>query len=562
MNLKLSEDLKLPLDAATQTFAFIGRKGSGKTYGSGKLTELLIEAGIQIAILDTVGNWYGLRLDRNGKSPGIDIPIIGGLRGDIPLEPTGGALVADIVVETGRSLIIDMSQFSKADRQRFATAFGERLWKLKKAEKRPIPVHLVIEESQLIIPENVRGDSAAMVGIYEEIIRLGRNYGIGVTMITQRPQSVNKEVLNQTECLMVFQVNGAHERKALKEWIVHQGMDVKLLDELPGLQPGQCFVWSPQWLQILKKIKIASKHTFDSTATPKTGGISRGREIKTIDLAEIKAKMEATIERAKADDPKELRKKINDLERQLKNQPTSVNGKVKEIAVFKDGQIKRIESCLVALENMANRHGDAQALFWGNFNEVANALLGAIKTVAGTDKPPVRPSTQRPAQYAHKPRKEFVKHEGQLPIGEMKTLSALIQYPNGLERNQLTTLTGYKRSSRDAYLARLSQKGFVESNGSKMIATDDGKNALPDFEPLPSGTELRNYWLRKLPEGERAILSILIGVYPEEVDRDLLDEQTGYKRSSRDAYLARLTAKELVESNGRGTVRASENLFD
>jgi DNA helicase HerA-like ATPase len=48
-----------------------------------------------------------------------------------------------------------------------------------------------------------------MVGIYEEIIRLGRNYGIGVSMITQRPQSVNKEVLNQTECLFVGQVNGA-----------------------------------------------------------------------------------------------------------------------------------------------------------------------------------------------------------------------------------------------------------------------------------------------------------------------------------------------------------------
>jgi DNA helicase HerA-like ATPase len=63
---------------------------------------------------------------------------------------------------------------------------------------------LVIEESQLIIPQFTGGgDVARMVGIYEEIIRLGRNYGIGCTMISQRPQSVNKEVLNQTECLFV-----------------------------------------------------------------------------------------------------------------------------------------------------------------------------------------------------------------------------------------------------------------------------------------------------------------------------------------------------------------------
>src|SRR5438132_95251 len=114
-SLHLASDLSLPLDAATQTFAFIGKKGSGKTYAAGKLTELLIEAGVQVAILDTVGNWHGLRLAADGKTPGIDIPILGGLRGDIPLEATGGALVADVLADTGRSMVIDASQFTKAD---------------------------------------------------------------------------------------------------------------------------------------------------------------------------------------------------------------------------------------------------------------------------------------------------------------------------------------------------------------------------------------------------------------------------------------------------------------
>jgi hypothetical protein len=38
--LHISPDLSLPVDAATQTFAFIARKGAGKTYAAGKLTEL------------------------------------------------------------------------------------------------------------------------------------------------------------------------------------------------------------------------------------------------------------------------------------------------------------------------------------------------------------------------------------------------------------------------------------------------------------------------------------------------------------------------------------------
>lgn len=191
-------------------------------------------------MLDTVGNWYGLRLGADGKSAGFNIPVLGGLRGDIPLEAAGGALIADIVVETGRSLVLDASQFSLGDRKRFAVTFGERLWQRKKGEAHPAPLHLVIEESQLIVPQFTGrgGDEGRMVGIYEEIIRLGRNYGIGVSMITQRPQSVNKEVLNQTECLFVGQVNGAQERDALRKWITHQGMDVHLVDELPALKVG------------------------------------------------------------------------------------------------------------------------------------------------------------------------------------------------------------------------------------------------------------------------------------------------------------------------------------
>ena len=64
-----------------------------------------------------------------------------------------------------------------------------------------------------------------MLGAFEDLVRLGRNYGIGVSLISQRPQSVNKEVLNMTECLFVLQVNGAQERKALTDWIVEKRIE-------------------------------------------------------------------------------------------------------------------------------------------------------------------------------------------------------------------------------------------------------------------------------------------------------------------------------------------------
>jgi hypothetical protein len=72
---------------------------------------------------------------------------------------------------------------------------------------------------------------------------------------------------------------------------------------------------------------------------------------------------------------------------------------------------------------------------------------------------------------------------------------------------------------------------------------------------------LREHVLGRLPEGERRILECLIAHYPNAVERQQIDNATSYQRSSRDAYLQRLGARELVETRGR-EVKASDNLFD
>ena len=87
----MAEGLTLPQNAAVQVYAFMGRRGSGKTFAAGRLVEQVMGAGGQVLILDPVGTWYGLRLAADGKSPGISIPVFGGLHGDIPLEAGAAA---------------------------------------------------------------------------------------------------------------------------------------------------------------------------------------------------------------------------------------------------------------------------------------------------------------------------------------------------------------------------------------------------------------------------------------------------------------------------------------
>lgn len=103
---------------------------------------------------------------------------------------------------------------------------------------------------------------------------------------------------------------------------------------------------------------------------------------------------------------------------------------------------------------------------------------------------------------------------------------------------------------------------FVTVDGSGLVvATAAGRAALPNAAPLPRGAALQRFWLDRLPAGEREVLQVLIKSYPRAVPRARIDELTGYKRSSRDAYLQRLSAKELVADAGRGEVSAAKDLF-
>lgn len=68
MTIKLSSNLSLPLELVTQTCAIIARKGAGKTYAASKVAEQMLSAAAQVIVVDPVGNWFGLRLAKDGKT--------------------------------------------------------------------------------------------------------------------------------------------------------------------------------------------------------------------------------------------------------------------------------------------------------------------------------------------------------------------------------------------------------------------------------------------------------------------------------------------------------------
>lgn len=551
--LHIADGLSLPVDAVTQAIAFLGRRGSGKSYAASKLCEEMLKADAQVVVLDYVGVWHGLRLAADGKGHGFKIPLFGGLHGDVPLQPEAGALVADLVVDRHLSAVLDVSQFIASEQARFACDFATRFFQRKKAS--PSAVHLFIEECQEAVPQNIaKGEAfaARTLHAFERLVKLGRNFGIGVSLISQRPQEVNKKALNQTELLFAFQMTGPQERDAVRKWVADKGGDENVYDLLPRLEVGCPHVWSPQWLRVSKEVRIARKLTYDASSTPTVGAKpAKPKELTPVDVAEIKSAMSELVEKSKADDPRELRKIVSDLQRQLRERPAA-EAQVIEVPVLKNGQLDKSHKLADRLEGAMAAMGEIV----GSLSQAigrATKPAAPARPVAMASRPVPQPSVSVPLRPPPM--------TNRLPVGEAKILTALIQYPDGLRREQLTVLTGYKRSSRDAYIQRLREKEYVEVVQDRCFATEGGMAALPDAEPLPTGAALRDYWVMRLPQGERVILVALLESYPIAHRRDDLDASTGYKRSSRDAYIARLMAKELVVESGRGEVRASDTLF-
>jgi hypothetical protein len=407
---------------------------------------------------------------------------------------------------------------------------------------------------------------------------------------------VNKEVLSQVECLCVLQVNGAHERKALEEWVQEAGADRKLVGELPGLARGEGYVWSPSWLRVFQRVRFATKTTFDASATPEVGRAARAASLSSVDVAALKADLAEVVAAAEKDDPKVLRRRLAELERELAKKPAPAPMKEKrvEVPVLKDGQVKRLEAVVEkGWKLQARLHEEAERIA-GVINTNANTIqfaIDALGTAIGAAKrgsaalpaPARAPVTSSQRARALLPSIPTIRQEGSIPRadarrrrgeangatpdgvlgkGELRVLAAVAQHQEGVTREQLTVLTGYKRSSRDTYLQRLRARGLV-LDGERITVTDAGVAELGDgFEPLPTGAALLEHWRQQLPAGERAVLEVVVAEYPEPVDREYITARTQYQRSSRDTYLQRLRARHLITEPGRGLVRASDALFD
>lgn len=273
----------LPVDAALQKFAILGISGSGKSSTAAVLAGEMCQNNLPWIALDPVSVWWGLRAARDGSPGGYPVVVFGGDHGDLPLEKGAGVKIAEALVAEPVYAVIDLSNESKRFWHQFVSDFALTLMHHNPDVQR----HIFVEEAPEFIPQRTKVDlTARCKEAMERLIRLGRNRGYGFTLISQRPATVDKDALSQMDNLFALRTVGAHDRKALSDWLAEKNSGDKIeafLDDLPSLESGEAYFWSPHWQKAFTKIKVRERETFHPGETRKIG-----KAIKKVALRDVR----------------------------------------------------------------------------------------------------------------------------------------------------------------------------------------------------------------------------------------------------------------------------------
>lgn len=520
----------VPLSVATETIGILAVKRAGKSNAAVVMAEGMFDAGIPWVAIDPKGDWWGVRSSKDGKGAGLPVVVFGGEHADVPLEATAGHMLANLIAERHLTCVLDVSGMTKADQRRFLTDFATTLYR-----KNREPLHVFCEEADEYIPQRVVGETARLVGAWEMLVKRGGFRGIGVTLVTQRSASLNKDVLTQCGTLIALRTTSPQDRKAILGWVEQHAGGAEIVATLPKLANGEAWVWSPEWLaRDMTHVGFRQRRTFDSGSTPVVG---KKRAVPVtladVDLAKIKDEMAETVERAKANDPKELQaltKKLQTELDRLRAEPRPATVEIQAVEVptlpagFQDwaGDFNQWCSEMVVAE--------------ARFREVF-ARAPRVPPMALDPSSPARPpgrtsqgtkqreSSAKPQVVV--PRKVDTPGDSSVTGPQRKLLTVLATYGPRTKR-QLALQAGYsaKGGGFNNPLSALRTGGLI-TRDEPMAITQEGLDALGSYETLPTGMDLLEHWYAHLSGPEVKILDALVQAGGPVYKADLA-ERAGY----------------------------------
>lgn len=513
-------------DFASQGNAVLGMRDSGKSYTATTIAEQLMTAGIPIVAFDPIGVWRNLR--HAGTGPGFEIILVGD-DGDAPIDVKTAEGLMLHAMETGASIIFDLysMQLHKSDwRVIVERCVNVLLYKNKSHGLR----HIFLEEAAEFVPQMVNREYGNVYATIEKLVRMGGNAMLGITLINQRAEQLNKAVLELCACLFLHNQKGRLSLTALGKWLDFgdKKQSKLIIKRLPVLEQGECFVWAGGE-DAPKFTKIPAKRTFHPNRREHS---TPGRAMPS---AHLLSGYEAPEKPKPVFSPESPRSKAPGLSAPPPMEPERV-----EVPVFREGELAALDR----LERLFRGNMEEMQKIIADAGVIAKAIDSAVKRGDAVSRERTLPTAVRtapsPFRGNHKPTGK----------GPKKILAALMgRHPMRLTFNQVGTICIFTPSTMRTYMPGLKAAGYIDENRDGITLTEEGRAAVGDkFVTIPdSGAELLSFWCQRLNQGEAKILSILQGWGKRGGDMQMLEEQSGYTGSTLRTYLPTLRRNNLID---------------
>jgi hypothetical protein len=265
--LQVSKNFSVPLaDFATtgERDAILASSGMGKSYLTGVLMEETLENGGLLCVIDPEGEHFTL-------AERYPMMIVGGERGNLPLEEAAIDLYIETMLQHGFSAVFDLSDFLDSEQQHLYAVIADKLFTAEQKYRRK--VRLVVEEAQIYAPQRsaiqASGKNAKKgmdpVLASQKIAKRGRKRAIDSLWATQRPASISKDILSQCNRFWFGGITSEQDYKAIRPFLNEAGISFA---DIKSLQPGEFFFFAKGQTKLLKVRKRHCKH---AGATPESG---------------------------------------------------------------------------------------------------------------------------------------------------------------------------------------------------------------------------------------------------------------------------------------------------
>jgi len=571
----------LPDDAVTQGFALLARRRSGKSNLAGVIEETFCERGDPWVVLDPVSAHWGIRYQDDhgqpGKPSGYEVMIVGGKYGDVALDEKGGAALAQILVDTNISCVVDLGGESMNAQQKFVADFATELLRVNET-----PRHVLLEEAHTFVPQVPSFENQKLVlGAMTKMITMGGGKGIGFTLITQRSASIAKAVLEQIDNLFVLRMSGPRDLKAVQDWFEHNIGDAAqmkaILDTLRGFAPGEAW-----WLSDteLRRLTVRLRRTYHAGRTPKRGETMVAP--KRVDLRDVIGQYKKAAEKRAiaVQEERDLRAENAALRRQLAAKAPAVApcGHEREIARLR-ADIEQRDDDMQDLNGLLDTLRGDSAMHFDAIIERATAArrdIGAVpgrrpKRLSVASVPRVAATQVQREAKPRAPVSAPVSRNGHAPSDLSAPQQRVINAGAALHAFGVDEIAGPTLAAHSGYrysggfrniLSELRGVGLLTDVRAKVHRITPDGISRADYEPIASADELRERWLALCSNSTRPLLAVLIDEYPSAIDGPELARRCGreYSGGFRNLMSELCTMSAAVRPAAK-QLRAADHLF-